>query len=360
MSYARFFILTLILSVALIACSSEDTPEPTSTPEPTVAPTAEPQAASDPVRILRLDSYHTEFPWTAEITRGALEGLSENGFVADGENVIFDEYFMDTKRNTSEEYFEQISADTIAYIEETQPDVVIASDDNAARLVVQPMRNSGIPFVILGLNGTPEQYEFDATASVTAVLERPHTDEMIVWIGQVIGENARISILAEDSPTSERMFSDNVVQNAIDESPLEFVEITYTNDYEDWQEFVNNAPQTSDVLFLGAYATLRNDADEAIEPVEALRWAVANSEIPVMGFWEEAVHDGTLGGAIISGNVQGHEAGVRAAMILNGTPASEIPHSAPPRGKLIINRAAMEKWNVEVPLELLEVSEIIE
>ena len=79
-----------------------------------------------------------------------------------------------------------------------------------------------------------------------------------------------------------------------------------------------------------------------------------------MGFWEEAVHIGTLGGPIISGYTQGYEAGVRAAMILDGTPPSEIGFSIPPRGKLMLNRNAVEQWNVEVPLDLLEVSEIVE
>ena len=274
--------------------------------------------------------------------------------------MIFDEYFMDTKRNTSPEYFDQIAADTIAYIEETQPDVVIASDDNAATMVVQPMAEGSVPFVILGLNGNPETLGFGGDANVTAVLERPHTDAMIEWIGRVSGENTRIYILAEDSPTTERMFGDDVVVNTINESPLEVVGTTFTNDYEDWQQIVRDAAGEADVLFLGAYATLRTDADEAVEAVEALRWTVANSEIPVMGFWEEAVHDGTLGGSIISGSAQGYEAGVRAAQILDGTPASDIPDSAPARGKLLINRQAMEKWGVEVPLDLLEISQIVE
>ncbi len=359
MNYKTVLLLAVVVALVVGACSGQPTATPRPTAEPTAEPTTEPQTA-DPIRVLRLDSYHVEFPWTTEITNGALAGLSDHGYVPDGETIIFDEFYMDTKRNNSPEYFEQISAETIAYIEETQPDVVIASDDNAAILVVEPMRNGTVPFVILGLNGNPENHDFDENANVTAVLERPHTQAMIDWIGQVIGENARISILAEDSPTTERMFGDNIVRQSIEDSPLELVDFTATNDYEAWQAYVTNAAETSDLLFLGAYATLRDADGNAIEAVTALRWAVANSEIPVMGFWEEAVHDGTLGGSIISGYGQGYEAGVRAAAILDGTPASEIPHSSPPRGKLIINRGAMEKWNVQVPLSLLEVSEIIE
>ena len=358
MKYTRGLLFALIVALILVGCSSDDEDEPATT-VPTDVPEVS-QAAEEPVRILRLDSYHIEFPWTAEITRGVVQSLMDNGYEVDGENVILDEFFMDTKRNTSEEYFDQIAADTIAYIEETQPDVVIASDDNAAGMVVQPMRSGSIPFVILGLNGQPEAYEFDADANVTAVLERPHTTAMLEWIQQVIGDEARISILAEDSPTTERMFGDGVVQQTIEDSPLEFVGMNATNDLEEWQAYVAEAAETSDVLFLGAYATLRDADGNAVEAVEALRWTLDNSEIPVMGFWEEAVHEGTVGGSVISGYVQGYEAAERAIALLNGTPASELGHSAPPRGKLIINQAAMDKWDIQVPLDLLEVSEIVQ
>ena len=78
MKAVRILLLVLVLSTALLGCSEDKKEEPQPTPEAT----AEPQAA-DSVRILRLDSYHIEFPWTAEITRGTLEALAENGYVVD-------------------------------------------------------------------------------------------------------------------------------------------------------------------------------------------------------------------------------------------------------------------------------------
>lgn len=357
MTHIRGLLLVLIVSLILMGCSTESEND-SATAKPTDAPPVS-QTSDEPIRILRLDSYHVEFPWSTEITRGVVQGLADHGYEVDGEKVILDEYFMDTKRNTSQEYFDQIAADTIAYIEETQPDVVIASDDNAAALVVQPMRSGSIPFVVLGLNGQPEAYEFDEEANVTAVLERPHINAMLEWIQQVIGVGTRISILAEDSPTTGRMFGDGVIQRTIEDSPLEFISMNATNDFEAWQNYVREAADTSDVLFLGAYAALHDADGNAVEAVATLRWTLENSEIPVMGFWEEAVHEGTVGGSVISGYVQGYESAERAVAILDGTPSSEIPHSAPPRGKLIINQRAIDKWGIQVPLDLLEVSEVV-
>jgi ABC-type uncharacterized transport system substrate-binding protein len=359
MRHARLLLLVLMAAFISAACATQSS----SSVEPTAASqlTAESQqnATADPIRILRLDSYHVEFPWSQQIHNGVLAGLKDNGFEVDNQKVIFDEFYMDTKRNTSKEYFAEISAKTIEYIRTTKPDVVIASDDNAASLVVQPMRQEGIPFVILGLNGTPENYEFDNTANVTAVLERPHIQEMMDWIEQVFGERTRIAFLAEDSITTERMFGDGSIEQTVKDSANQFVEIHITSDYTDWQAYVEAAKANTDILYLGAYASLKQADGAAVEAVNALQWTLDNSEVPVMGFWEEAVHTGTLGGSVISGSTQGYAAGVKAAMILNGTPTSEIPHSIPPRGKLIINEDAMAKWSVQVPVELLEVSEIV-
>jgi ABC-type uncharacterized transport system substrate-binding protein len=348
--------LILLALLVVVGCSTQ----PTQTPEPTVEPTQPESVVTEPIQILRLDSNHEEFAWSQEIRRGILEGLSDNGIEVDGTNVTFEDIYLDTKRNTSEEYFEQISAETIARIEETQPDVVIVNDDTATRLVVQPMRSEGVPFVLLGLNGRPEDYELDSSTHVTGVLERPHVSEMMEWIEQVFGSGTRISILAEDSITSERMFGDGSIVEGIEASPVTLAGVTFMSDYSEWQEYVRNVDETSDVLFLGAYASLRRANGDPVEPLEALQWTLDNSPIPVMGFWEEAVHIGTLGGPIISGYVQGYEAALKAVMVLQGTPPSEIPFSVPPRGKLMINRQAMEHWNVNIPLSLLEVSAVVE
>ena len=326
---------------------------------PTLQSTAFGQTEENPVRILLLQSYHIEFPWDAQIRQGVLAGLAENGYEVDQDTVMLDEFYMDTKRNSSPEYFTQIAETAIAYIRETLPDVVIVSDDNATRLVVQPMRDEGIPFVVVGLNAEPEDLELAGSPNVAGVLERPHLDEMLAWIEQVFGRDTRLSFLAEDTETSQAMFGDGRIRETVEASPIEFVDITLTNDYELWQEHVLSIDETSDVLFLGAYASLRDATGEPVEAVNALTWTVNNSPVPVVNFWEEAVHLGALGGAVISGDNQGHEAAVLATKILDGTPPDEIGFNVPARGKLIINRDAMERWDVRLPINLLELSEIV-
>jgi ABC-type uncharacterized transport system substrate-binding protein len=360
-------IFLLLSIVVLVGCSSQTPPTAQPTIQPTVQSTAQPtvqatqaaQANAQSVRILRLDSYHDKFPWSDQIHQGVVQGLKDNGYEIDGKRVTLDVHFMDTKRNTSAEYFEKTAKETMEYIRTTKPDIVLVSDDNATRLVVQPMRNEAVKFVILGLNGKPSDYQLDTSPNITGVLERPHIDELMGWIEKVFGKGTSVSMLAEDSATTKFLFGDRTVEKAAEKTTVKVAKLTFTNDYAAWQDTVKTASETSGVLFLGPYSTLRRADGTAVEPIEALKWTLENSKVPVMNFWEEAAQLGALGGPVISGYTQGYEAAVRAAKILGGTSPKDIPFSIPPRGKLIVNQTAVDRWKVKIPLDLLEVSEIV-
>ncbi len=54
---------------------------------------------------------------------------------------------MDTKRNTSEEFKQEAALKAKALIESSNPDVVIVSDDNAVKCLVQPYNYKSNIFV---------------------------------------------------------------------------------------------------------------------------------------------------------------------------------------------------------------------
>jgi ABC-type uncharacterized transport system substrate-binding protein len=361
--FSRVLTLLLVtLTVFLVACS----PSETTTPSPTVDTNAqstsdveatdEVSATSEPYRILRLDSYHPEYAWTFDINRGLLEALADAGW-QEGEDYVIDYFYMDTKRNTTPEYFETIAEEAIAYIENNAPDIVIGSDNNAVRLVMQPLLETGIPMIFAGLNDEPETYGMATADNVTGVLERVYIDETFSWIQNVFGEDARITALFDESVTSE-VYADDLRQIA-EEIGITNLTIHRTNEYETWQSLVSTEADTSDVYLVGTYHTIREN-DESINEDEVMAWTVQNSEIPIVPFWEFSMPLGVLGGSVISGYTQGFETGIMAQQILTGTSPADIPIITPQRGKLIINMSAIERWSVDIPLELLELSEIVE
>ena len=105
-------------------------------------------------KILIIDSYHEGYPWSDGTVAGAQTGLKDSG-------VDIKIFRMDTKRNTSDEFAKQAGEKAKAFIEEYKPDVVIASDDPAAKYIIVPFyKDAALPFVFCGVNWDAGIYGF--------------------------------------------------------------------------------------------------------------------------------------------------------------------------------------------------------
>jgi hypothetical protein len=73
-------------------------------------------------------------------------GLKESG-------IELKVFRMDTKRNADEAFKKDAALKAKAEIEAFKPDVVIASDDNASKFLIEPYyKNASLPFVFCGVN----------------------------------------------------------------------------------------------------------------------------------------------------------------------------------------------------------------
>ena len=114
--------------------------------------------AADLPRIFIIHSYDPENFTSLPQDNGLIQGLTENGFV-DNETVVIKRFFMDTKRTyIRPEQIEARGKEALAEIKAFKPDLVITVDDNAARTVMLPLVDSGIPVVFTGINSLPEAY----------------------------------------------------------------------------------------------------------------------------------------------------------------------------------------------------------
>lgn len=354
----HFILFLLVGVVALAGCGSpndddKDTPTSTAANETPVMSTA--YTADDPAHLLIIHSYHPEYSWEQELNRGILDGLAQAGYSEAAGNIVLDYFWMDTKRQTSTEFMGRIGRETATYIEQTQPNIVIATDDNAFRLVVRPWLDESLPFVVAGLNASPEQYDLPNHPNVVGVLEEMHFQETMGWIKQVFPEAKNITLLSDQSATSNALLSDFMIASG--QAGLFGVPQT-TQSYTQYQRYAKLAFESSDVLVVAQYHTLEDDQGNVVPSQDVMHWLVTNSPLPVVTIWEFGVQDGALGGSVISGETQGFEAGAAAARILNGEAPQAIGMITPKRGKLIISPEAAARWDVEFPLSLLEVSQI--
>ena len=81
-------------------------------------------------KVLLIFSYHPEYSWVVEETKGAEDILRDKG-------VETEKFYLDTKRNTSTDWKKKVAEAAVEKIGEFKPDVVIVFDDNACELVAK-------------------------------------------------------------------------------------------------------------------------------------------------------------------------------------------------------------------------------
>jgi hypothetical protein len=105
---------------------------------------------------------------------------------------------MDTKRHKGNEFIQAAAQKAKSEIESFQPDVVIASDDNASKHLIQPFyKDADLPFVFCGVNWDESVYGYPYK-DVTGMVEVSGVKELIDLLKQ-FSKGERLGLLAEAS-----------------------------------------------------------------------------------------------------------------------------------------------------------------
>ncbi len=299
-------------------------------------------------KVLLIFSYHPEHPWVVEETRGAEDILEERG-------VETEKFYLDTKRNTSAEWKEEVAEEAMRKIDDFKPDLVIVFDDNACELVAKEYIGESLPFVFCGMDGEPEDYGFPAQ-NITGVIERHHLEATIELLRRLVPDVEKLAIMSDDSPTSQAFITR--VRNII--PPVEISEFYTTNDFDAWKAEVNRLQTNVDAIGIYVYHTIKENSEEqSLPPEDVLGWTLENSELPGFAFSDFTVRDGVLCGVTVSGYEQGMTAAEIAIRILNGETPADIPIKCPEEGIPMINEIRAEELNIEIPADVLEEVEIL-
>lgn len=331
-----FAVTALILTMALPLAIA---------PSHALEPNAATVAASDKKRVLYIDSYDPGFEWVQGITEGLLSQLdiqsdAEGHLEQSTSPVQLKILHMDTKRNPSPVFIRSAVAKARAVIEDWQPDVVIASDDNASKYLIAPYyKDSKIPFVFCGLNTKASAYGFPYS-NVTGMQEVPLIDDMIK-IMEPYTRGGRIGLLAGDA------FSHRMDERLAEDHGLT-VEGIYVKTFDQWKQSYLNLQIEVDMLIIGVVPNVVGwDATEAIAFVNE------NTKIP-SGSWDEWMMPYSLVGVLKSPQEQGSWAAATALKILDGTPPASIPITANTKARIFLNMRLAKEMGVKFPIELIE------
>ena len=291
-------------------------------------------------KILWVDSYHQTYEWTAGIEQGIRRGLQNSG-------VELRIVRMDSKRRSSEGQKRSAALRAKAEIETFQPDLVIASDDNASKYLVVPyLKNTELPVVFCGVNWDASVYGFPAP-NVTGMVEVELVAPLVEHLSRYT-EGQRIGYLSGDVLT-ERKIVEHYNRSFFAGQMKPYLVRTF----DEFRAAFLQVQDEVDILYLYNYAGIAD-----WDPVAAEAFIAAQVRIPT-GSPNSFMAPFVLISLAKDPQEQGEWAARSALEVLAGRPPVEIPLTHNERGQLIVNLKMAQVLGVTFPLSTLKAATVI-
>ncbi len=299
-----------------------------------LAAAAPPASAQSGKKVLFIDSYHQGYEWSDGVEDGAAKVLRPSG-------VTLEFVRMDTKRHGDEKWKKQAALDAKAAIERMKPDVVIVSDDNAVKYVLQAFyRDAALPFVFCGVNWDAKPYGLPYR-NTTGMVEVGLTAQLVDKLKEY-AKGKRVGYLTSESET------ERADQRAYKEKlKLDFTAERFVRTFAEWKEAFLAMQGQVDVLLLGNNAELV-DWNEA----EARAFVQAQSRIASGAIYEWMMPYAMLGLTKVPAE-QGIFAAKSALAIMKGAAPTSIPIATNKEGQIFMNVKLAAKAGIVFKPELV-------
>lgn len=293
-------------------------------------PSCKPKPAEKP-KIVYVNSYHLGHPSSDEIMDAVIQEFPADSFELHN-------FIMDTKRNPSQEYIREKAAEISDSIEILNPDIVIVSDDNAVKYIIQPyFKDSEIPVVFCGVNWSAKEYDL-SSVPVTGMLEILPLTDVLTAMRTFDPAIKKLLVLNENTTTSrkEQMLLDTLFSNVGVNASYELV-----NDFEKWKAKFAEGNQNYDLIYIST-----NGAIKGWDKQEAIAFIQQHIKVPVVTCEDFMMPYAVLGMTKVASE-QGHWAAQTAKQVLKGADIRQIPVTKNKKAVTWFNEALAEKINFQ-------------
>jgi len=291
-------------------------------------------------KVLYVNSYHAGYAWSDGITQGI-----QSRFLV--EDLWFKIHYMDSKRNRSPAAMRAAAIQAKYLIEQLEPDVVIVSDDVAAKYLLEPyFRDASLPFVYVGINWDASVYGLPYQ-NTTGMVEVNLIESLVDLLsGYAAGK--RLGYLSIDALSGRRTlgYYERSLKRKIDR-------VYFANTVDEWEQNFLSLQGQVDMMILENPEGIQGWT----EP-RAQRFVEKNARIPVGSAHQWLAPYSLITIAKIP-EEQGWWAAEQAIKILNGTRPSDIPETHNKQGKLIANMSMANLLGITLSSELLQTATII-
>lgn len=258
-----------------------------------------------------ISSYSPDNPWQDRFFKSLTSALKNR--------CHLEVFYMDTKQISDENTLKNIGVKAKKFIEKTQPDIMIFSDDNAVKYVLVPyFKNIATPAVFAGVNETSKPFNLPHQSNITGMLERINFTNIFNILFTLKPGHSHIAYLSSYGTSEEKAllsFHKTVKKHRIQSSSHR----TFTE--EEWRARfleLNNNPSV-DFILLG-----RINAFPSWDKAKNLAFVKQHTKKLVVSLNHSLLPFSTLG-VTRSATEQGAWAGSVAIEILNGTAPNKIP-----------------------------------
>lgn len=240
----------------------------------------------------------------------------------------------------------------IANVKAAKPDVIIVLDDDALKYI--GARIDDIPIVFAFVFGDPKGLGMPKD-NVTGIIRKSYAVDNWCLAKKLFPEIKTVGLLSKYSLPME-----GVKQFLAAKAPyiekgcgILYKDTFMSETFEDWEKAVKAFPY--DLIYLADTSRLTKDGKE-LPRREACQWTVDNAKVPVIAAVESDVEGGGLFAIVTSERNIGQMAAQTAIEIINGAAPSQ-EYKQGEKGKLVINIKTAQKYNLDIPYEILSTAE---
>nr|MBF0220992.1 hypothetical protein [Desulfobulbaceae bacterium] len=303
--------------------------------------------SAEPKKILYVNSYHEGYIWSDTIEKGLLKALNvktnpDGTFDGSHSGISVQFFRMDTKLNTSENFKKSAALSAKNLIDTWKPDIVLTSDDNAAKYLIAPYyKNSSIPFVFCGLNWDASLYGFPRE-NITGMVEINPVLETIDILRQYANGD-RLGYIGAKVLSEEKELQ--YLQEVLN---IKFAGGALVINFDQWKKEYVKLQNTVDMLVwltpMGIVGWDDKLADQFI---------LENTKIPSAGTGDNNIRFALLGKVKLA-EEQGWWLGKTALRVLEGISPEAIPIATNSQSKIFLNMQLANKMGIVFPMDLLQ------
>lgn len=271
-----------------------------------------------------INSYHDGYSWSDTISKEIKNILNDSC------NVI--QFNLNSKIKKDEASIQAKALEAKKLIDSKNPNIVIVSDDNAAKYLVKPYyKDSKIPFIFCGINWTAKEYGFPYK-NVKGIIEVLPVDS-ILNVATKLSSGKHGIFIGDDTITDEKDLS--YFQKSAKRKDM-LLDSKLVNTVQEWKNTYLKAQKNYDFIILGHNSAIKNWDDKEVKS-----FLKQNSKILSFSTYSWMMPFSMIGN-IIKAQEHGQWAANAAKAILEGYDINKI------------NITTNKSWNSYINYELVD------